>query len=64
MDHSKIAIPRFKVKNKMTIGLGQLPVTLMGIIAHSRVKILQFDEHKDMLIKQVESQHERWVGET
>jgi hypothetical protein len=26
----------------------------------SRVKILQFDEHKEMLIMQVESQHERW----
>jgi hypothetical protein len=25
----------------------------------SRVKILQFDEHKEMLIMQVESQHER-----
>ncbi len=34
MDHSKTAIPRFKVKNKMTAGLGQLPITLMGMIVH------------------------------
>jgi hypothetical protein len=31
---------------------------------YSRIKILQFDEHEEMLIKQVESQHEGWVGET
>jgi hypothetical protein len=34
MDHSKTTIPRFEVKNKMMIGLGQLQVTLMGMIVH------------------------------
>jgi hypothetical protein len=34
MDHSKIAIPRFEMKNKITAWLGQLPVTLMGMIVH------------------------------
>ncbi len=34
MDHSKTAIPRLEVKNKMTARLGQLLVTLMGMIAH------------------------------
>jgi hypothetical protein len=34
MDHSKTTIPRFEVKNKIMIGLGQLQVTLMGMIVH------------------------------
>jgi hypothetical protein len=34
MDHSKIAIPRLEMKNKMMARLDQLQVTLMGIIAH------------------------------
>jgi len=29
---------------------------------YARVKIHQFDEHKEMLITQVESQHEGWGG--
>jgi hypothetical protein len=34
MDHSKTTIPRLEVKKKMTIGLGQLLITLMGMIVH------------------------------
>ncbi len=33
-DHSKITKPKFEVKNKMMIGLGQLLVTLIGMIVH------------------------------
>jgi len=34
MDHSKIAIPRLEVKNKMMARLGQLLVTLIGMKVH------------------------------
>jgi hypothetical protein len=34
MDHAKTAFPRLQVCNKMISGLGQLPTTLMGMIAH------------------------------
>ncbi len=34
MDHSKTTFPRFVVKNKMVLGLGQLPITLTGMITH------------------------------
>jgi hypothetical protein len=34
MDHSKIVLPRLQVKNKMVVGLGQLPISLTRMIAH------------------------------
>jgi hypothetical protein len=34
MDHLKTALPQFQVKNKMVSELGQLLVTLNGMIAH------------------------------
>jgi hypothetical protein len=34
MDHAKIALPRLQVYNKMIFSLGQLPITLMGMIMH------------------------------
>jgi hypothetical protein len=34
MDHVKIALLRLQVVNKMICGLGQLPITLMGMIVH------------------------------
>jgi hypothetical protein len=34
MDHPKIAFPKFQVTNKMIYGLGQLPITLIGMITH------------------------------
>jgi hypothetical protein len=34
MDHAKTALSRLQVVNKMICGLGQLPITLMGMIAH------------------------------
>jgi hypothetical protein len=34
MDHAKIALPRLQVCNKMISKLGQLPITLMGMIVH------------------------------
>jgi hypothetical protein len=34
MDHAKTTFPRLQVCNKMIYGLGQLPVTLMGMIVH------------------------------
>jgi hypothetical protein len=34
MDHSKIALLRFQVKNNMVFGLGQLLMTLIRMIAH------------------------------
>jgi hypothetical protein len=34
MDHSKTALPRLQVKNKMVVGLGQLPITLTEMITH------------------------------
>jgi hypothetical protein len=34
MDHSKIALPRLQVKNKMVSRLGQLSVTLTRMIVH------------------------------
>ncbi len=34
MDHAKIALPRLQVCNKMIFGLGQSPITFMGMIAH------------------------------
>jgi hypothetical protein len=34
MDHSKTPLPRFPVKNKMVLELGQLLVTLIRMIAH------------------------------
>jgi hypothetical protein len=34
MDHVKTAFPRLQVVNKMICGLGQLPITLTGMIVH------------------------------
>jgi hypothetical protein len=34
MDHAKIALPRLQMCNKMIFGLGNLSITLMGMIAH------------------------------
>jgi hypothetical protein len=34
MDHAKITLPRLQVCNKMISSLGQLPITLMGMIVH------------------------------
>jgi hypothetical protein len=34
MDHAKTTFPGLQVANKMICGLGQLPITLMGIIVH------------------------------
>jgi hypothetical protein len=34
VDHSKIVKPRLEVKNKMMTRLGQLPITLIGMIVH------------------------------
>jgi hypothetical protein len=34
MDHTKIALPRLQIYNKMMHGLGQLPIILMGMIVH------------------------------
>jgi hypothetical protein len=34
MDHSKIALARLQVKNKMVVGLSQLPITLTKMIVH------------------------------
>jgi hypothetical protein len=34
MDHSKIALFRFQMKNNMVFELGQLLVTLIGMIVH------------------------------
>jgi hypothetical protein len=37
MIHVKIALPRFRVADKMTFGLGQLLVTFIGMKAHGHV---------------------------
>jgi hypothetical protein len=34
MHYEKIALLMFQVTNKMIFGLGQLPVTLIGMIVH------------------------------
>jgi hypothetical protein len=34
MDNVKTAFPRFQVANKVTFGLGQLPITLTSMKAH------------------------------
>ncbi len=34
IDHAKTALPKFQVTNKMISRLGQLPITLIGMIAH------------------------------
>jgi len=34
MDHVKTSLPRLQVYNKMIYGLGQFPITFMGMIAH------------------------------
>jgi len=34
MDYAKIALPRLQMCNKMISKLGQLPITLMNMIAH------------------------------
>jgi hypothetical protein len=34
MDQSKTTLPQFQMKNKMVSRLGQLPMTLIGMIAH------------------------------
>jgi hypothetical protein len=34
MDHSKIVLLQLQVKNKMVFGLGQLLMTLIGMIVH------------------------------
>jgi len=36
MDPSKTALPRLQVKNKLVIRVGQLPITLNGMIVHGR----------------------------
>jgi hypothetical protein len=37
MDHAKTVFPRLQVYNKMIYGLGQLLVTLMGMIMHGHI---------------------------
>ncbi len=37
MDHVKITLPRLQVANEMICGLGQLPITLMGMITHGHM---------------------------
>jgi len=37
MDHAKTTFLRLQVYNKMIFGLGQLPITLIGMIAHGHV---------------------------
>jgi len=37
MDHVKTTLPRLQVANEMNCGLGQLPITLMGIIPHGHM---------------------------
>jgi hypothetical protein len=34
MEHSKTILPRLQVKNKMVVGLGELPIMLIGMIIH------------------------------
>jgi hypothetical protein len=34
MDHAKTTFPRLQVCNKMIFGLEQLPITMIGMIAH------------------------------
>jgi hypothetical protein len=34
MDHFKINFPQFQMKNKMVFKLGQLPMTLIGMITY------------------------------
>jgi len=34
MDHVKIALPTLQMCNEMIVGLGQLPITLMGMITY------------------------------
>ncbi len=34
MDHSQTILPMLAIKNKMVLGLGQLPITLIGMIVH------------------------------
>jgi hypothetical protein len=34
MHHSKTVLPRLQVKNKMVVGLAQLPIMLIGMIVH------------------------------
>jgi hypothetical protein len=34
MDHVKIALPTLQMCNEMIVGLGQLPITLTGMIAY------------------------------
>jgi hypothetical protein len=34
MDHAKTTLPRFQMTNKMIFGLGQLPITFIGMITH------------------------------
>ncbi len=35
MDHAKTTLPRLQMCNKMIFGLGQLPITFIGMIEHS-----------------------------
>jgi hypothetical protein len=37
MDHVKTTLPRLQVANEMICGLGQLPITLMGMITHAHM---------------------------
>jgi hypothetical protein len=37
MDHVKTTLPRLQVANEMICGLGQLPITLMGMITHGHM---------------------------
>jgi len=34
MDHVKIALPTLQMCNEMIVGLGQLPITFMGMITY------------------------------
>jgi hypothetical protein len=34
MDHSKTTLPRLRVKNKMVVGFGQLPIMLIGMTVY------------------------------
>jgi hypothetical protein len=48
MDHSKTTLPRLQVKNKMVVRLGQLPITLIGMIVHGHGDEV-FDQYSNEL---------------
>jgi hypothetical protein len=48
MDHSKTTLPRLQVKNKMVVGLGQLPIMLIKMIVHGHGDEV-FDQYSNEL---------------